>query len=98
MMNKIIFVLVFISGIFAQLNQDARMLGLNGAYTTVARGYQCVGINPANLVSDSKLFTLNFFTLNMGFGNNSISLNFLNEINGANFEDSDAELYFPKVI
>ena len=95
MMNKIIFILVLISGMFAQLNQDARMLGLNGAYTTVARGYQCIGINPANLVSDSKLFTLNFLhsiwdLKQFGF------TKFLNEINGANFEDPDAELYFPK--
>ena len=35
--------------LFAQINNDARMIGLNGSYTTLASGYHCIGVNPANL-------------------------------------------------
>ncbi|MBT7376734.1 MAG: hypothetical protein HN820_01105, partial [Candidatus Marinimicrobia bacterium] len=47
MNSKLIAIILFFTMAFAQLSQDARMLALNGAYTTVARGYQCVGVNPA---------------------------------------------------
>ena len=39
---------VFIT-VVSQTKSDARMLGMGGAYSTVARGYNSVGINPANL-------------------------------------------------
>ena len=32
-----------------QTKTDARMLGMGGAYSTVANGYRTVGFNPANL-------------------------------------------------
>ncbi len=71
------------------------MLGLNGAYTIASRGYQCVGINPANLYYSSK-FSINLLTLNLGVGNNTLSLNSFNELNGVNLEDPNAEYYYPK--
>ena len=71
------------------------MLALNGAYTTVARGYQCIGVNPANL-SYSNGFSMNLLTVNMGIGNNSLSLNVMNDLNGADLENPNAEVYFPK--
>ena len=80
---------------FSQLSQDARMLALNGAYTTVARGYQCVGVNPANLAY-SNGFSMNLLTFNMGVGNNTLSLDVINNIDGADLENSNAEVYFPK--
>ena len=95
MNSRIISVLILFTLVFSQLSQDARMLALNGAYTTVARGYQCVGVNPANL-SYSNVFSMNLLTFNMGFGNNSLSLDVMNNINGADLENSNAEVYFPK--
>ena len=71
------------------------MLALNGAYTTVARGYQCIGVNPANL-SYSNGFSMNLLTFNMGIGNNSFSLDVMNDLNGADLENPNAEIYFPK--
>ena len=65
--------------LFPQLSQDARMLGLNGAYTTAARGYQCVGVNPANLMY-SNSFSINLLTLNIGTGNNTFSLDVINDL------------------
>jgi len=95
-MIKICFVYFFFCAfLFPQLNQDARMLALNGAYTTISRGYQCVGVNPANL-SYSKLFSMNLLTFNFGVGNNTFSLDGAAELNGADFENENAEIYFPK--
>ena len=30
------------------------MMGLSGSYNTIARGYHCVGINPANLAFEEE--------------------------------------------
>ena len=40
-----------------QYSQDARMLGLGGAYTTLSNGYRAVGINPANINTPKTLIT-----------------------------------------
>ena len=95
MSSRIIPIILFFTFGFSQLSQDARMLALNGVYTTVARGYQCIGVNPANL-SYSTGFSMNLFTFNMGFGNNSFSLDVMNDLNGADLENPNAEIYFPK--
>ncbi len=49
MLKKILILTLLSSNLFSQANLDARMLGLNGAYTTMAKGFKTVGINPANL-------------------------------------------------
>jgi hypothetical protein len=96
MMSRNLFLIVLsFTLLFPQLSQDARMLGLNGAYTTVARGYQCVGVNPANLMY-SNIFSINLLTFNLGSGNNTLSLDVINELNGADLENPNAEVYFPK--
>ena len=95
MNSPIISVFILFTLSFSQLNQDARMLALNGAYTTVARGYKCVGVNPANL-SYSNILSMNLLTFNMGLGNNSLSLDVVNNINGADLENTNSEVYFPK--
>ena len=93
--SKLFFILLFFSVSLSQLSQDARMLALNGAYTTVARGYQCVGVNPANLIY-SNGFSMNFLTFNLGAGNNTLSLDVMNDLDGADLENPNAEIYFPK--
>jgi len=95
MNSKLFFLYLFCSVAFSQLNQDARMLALNGAYTTVARGYQCVGVNPANLAY-SNGFSMNFLSFNLGAGNNSLSLDVINDLDGADLENPNGEIYFPK--
>ena len=87
--NKLIGFIGILLGsiVFGQLNQDARMLGLNGSYTTIARGYQCIGVNPANLAAYNYR-SVNLLNLNIGLSNNAFSLTNYNAINGANLEDT----------
>ena len=94
MMNKIIY-FITIFYLFAQPNNDARMIGLNGSYTTLARGYHCIGINPANLnvYKDNSINIINFA---LGLSTNSLSLSNYNAINAANFEDTTSINYYPK--
>ena len=50
---------VIIDTCFSQSEQDARMLGMSDAYTTLVTGYNSVGVNPAAL-ADNK-FSINSF-------------------------------------
>ena len=47
MKNSIIFIITVLSILYAQFDLDPRMIGFSGAYTTVANGYQSIGVNPA---------------------------------------------------
>ena len=95
--NKLIGIIGILLGsiVFGQLNQDARMLGLNGSYTTIAQGYQCIGVNPANLAAYNYR-SVNLLNLNLGLSNNAFSLTNYNAINGANLEDTLSFTYYPK--
>ena len=81
--------------VFGQPNQDARMLGLNGSYTTIARGYHAIGINPANL-GTYKNRSINILNLSLGLTNNAFSLSNYNAVTGTHLEDTLAFNYFPK--
>ncbi|SVD97490.1 uncharacterized protein METZ01_LOCUS450344, partial [marine metagenome] len=65
--------------LFCQSNQDARMLGLNGTYTTLAEGFRSVGINPANL-SVYKKKSWNIIDFSMDFSNNFFSIDNYNTL------------------
>jgi hypothetical protein len=95
--NKLIGItcLIFSSFIFGQTNRDARMLGLNGSYTTLARGYQCIGVNPANLGTYNNR-SVNLLNLSLGLSNNALSITNYNAINGAHLEDTLSFTYYPK--
>ena len=95
--NKLIGITCFIfsSFIFGQTNHDARMLGLNGSYTTLARGYQCIGVNPANLCTYNNR-SVNLLNLSLGLSNNAFSITNYNAINGAHLEDTLSFTYYPK--
>jgi len=95
--NKLIGIIGILLGsiVFGQLNQDARMLGLNGSYTTLARGYQCIGVNPANLgIYNNR--SVNLLNLSLGLSNNAFSITNYNAINGAHLEDTLSFTYYPK--
>ena len=55
-MKKVFFILLSIT--LSQNSQDARMLGLGGAYTTISNGYRAVGVNPANINIGTNFITL----------------------------------------
>ena len=57
---KYILILCF-SILVSQNYQDARMLGLGGAYCTLANGYRAVGVNPAN-INNGTNSTINIFS------------------------------------
>ncbi|MBC8311599.1 MAG: hypothetical protein H8E72_04790 [Candidatus Marinimicrobia bacterium] len=95
--KKILVITLFLlnSIIFGQANHDARMLGLNGSYTTMARGYQSIGVNPANLGAYNYR-SVNLLNLSLGLSNNAFSITNYNAINGANLEDTLSFTYYPK--
>ncbi len=95
--NKITIFTIFLlsSIIFGQPHHDARMLGLNGSYTTLAQGYQSIGVNPANLAAYNYR-SFNLLNLSLGLTNNAFSITNYNAINGANLEDTLSFNYYPK--
>ena len=48
-MKKLLFVSILLisTQLFSQTKRDPRVVGLSGAYTTIAEGIFCVGYNPA---------------------------------------------------
>ena len=87
MKNKFLYIILF-SFSFSQFEFDPRMLGMSGAYTSVASGYQAIGVNPANLVSNQSL-SLNLFSANTFMVNDflSVDLYFLSENHRAVYEE-----------
>ena len=65
--------MLIFSHLYSQINQDARMLGLNGSYTNLASGVRAVGINPANLAVYNNE-TRSIFDFSIGLGNNFFSI------------------------
>lgn len=95
MKNNIFIAIFSLSLLFGQYNQDARMLGLSGAYTNISEGFSCVGINPANLSYGSK-FSVNLGSANIGFWNNALSLSVINSLNNADMVDTSSINYYDK--
>ena len=91
----IIISIVLLSFSFSQHYNNARMLSMNSAYTTIGKGYSCIGTNPAQL-GYSKGFSMNLFTFNFGFHNNLLSLKNYNNINGADLDNPYSKKYFKK--
>ncbi len=92
-MNKLL--IVFFSLLVSQGYQDARMLGLGGAYTTLSSGYRAVGVNPAN-INNGTNWTVNVFSSTSVLSNNFLNIDRYNEINGAHFDNPLASSYYPK--
>jgi len=92
---SILTIFLYLSVLLGQYDQDARMLGLSGAYTNISEGFSCVGINPANLSYGSK-FSLNLGSINASFWNNALSLDLINTLNNANMIDSTSMDYYDK--
>ena len=90
-----ILILFLFSTLFTQVNQDARILGLNGSYTTLASGFRAVGINPANLVVYPNK-SWNIFDFSFGLNNNYFSIENYNALSGSHLDDSTHENYYPK--
>ena len=72
MENKKIFFIIFFNLLFSYYKKDPIMISLSGAYNTVAKGYQVVGINPSNLAFNSGN-SFNLFSININMDNNFLT-------------------------
>ena len=72
-----------------QLRKDPRSLGMGGAYTTIARDFFSVGVNPANLGVIRNYVAMQFIQVNFGVSNSSLSLFEYNKFNGADLEEDN---------
>ena len=68
---------------------------MSGAYTSIASGYQAIGVNPANLVSNQSL-SLNLFSVNTFMVNDFLSVDLYNQLNGGDFSNISSASYFSK--
>ncbi len=69
---------------------DARAIALGGSYSAVARGYDAIGFNPANLAfADGPRLQIQLFALGSGLNNNSLSLSDYHKYNGAYLSPAD---------
>ncbi len=70
---------------------EVRAWGMGGALTAAARGLEAVPYNPANLALDDGT-SLGLASAAVMVGNNSLSLDRYNEINGSYLDTADKEL------
>ena len=68
---------------------------MSGAYTTVASGYQSMGVNPANLVTNKSL-SINNVSINAFAVNDFMSLDLYNKLNGADLDNTASASYYAK--
>ncbi|MCK5126533.1 MAG: hypothetical protein KAR42_09775 [candidate division Zixibacteria bacterium] len=69
---------------------NARAIGMAGAYTSLARGYDAPAFNPANLGLNSiKASGLQLFGIGVAISNNSFSLDDYNKYTGATLSEQD---------
>jgi len=94
-MKKITVYIFFLSWVFSQFNLEPRMLGMSGAYTTVASGYHSMGVNPANLATNKSL-SINLFSGNLFLVNDFMSMDLYNNLNGADFDNTASASYYAK--
>lgn len=70
-------------------------MGLSGSYTTLSKGYHCIGINPANLAA-YKYKSFNILDFSLSLSNNFFSINNYNLMNGAHLDDETDSDYYSK--
>ena len=93
--NRIRSLFFLIHILFCQMNDDARMLGLNGSCTTLAKGFRSVGINPANLAV-YQTTSWNIIDYSFGVKNNYFSIKNYNILSGSHLDDTTHENYYSK--
>ena len=95
MYKNIISFIIAVNLIFPYFKQDPIMIGLSGAYSTLASGYNTVGVNPANLAF-SEGFSINLMNMNINLTNNFLTQSRMQSINGADLDDPYSDKYFKK--
>ncbi|MBN1893661.1 conjugal transfer protein TraF [bacterium] len=88
-LTPVILVLVYADS-FGQITP--RALGMGGAYSALSRGVHAVSWNPANLgLPDNPKFTFTLVSIAAAAGNNSFSMNTLNDYEGRYWDEADKQ-------
>ena len=84
-------------GIFvqAQTKRDPRMVGMAGAYTTIADGIFCVGFNPGIIgLQQNKPFMVQPFQLDLGMLGNFFSIQNIAQYSGDTLNTAEKDALF----
>ena len=88
-------ILVLFIQINAQTKRDPRVVGLSGAYTTIAEGIFCVGYNPALITrAHDKPFMLQMYQSDRGFLGNFFSIENVAQFSGDTLNNKEKDDLF----
>ena len=97
-MKKIIYIVVifsFFQIMNGQTKRDPRVVGLSGAYTTIAEGIFCVGYNPALITrAHDKPFMLQVYQSDRGFLGNFFSIENVAQFSGDTLNSKEKDQLF----
>ena len=97
-MKKIIYIFVifsFFQIMNGQTKRDPRVVGLSGAYTTIAEGIFCVGYNPALITrAHDKPFMLQVYQSDRGFLGNFFSIENVAQFSGDTLNNKENDQLF----
>ena len=96
-MKKSLFVtfLLISTQLFSQTKRDPRVVGLSGAYTTIAEGIFCVGYNPALVTrAHDKPFMLQLYQSDRGFLGNFFSIENVAQFSGDTLNNKEKDELF----
>ena len=93
-MKKLLFVSILLisTHLFSQTKRDPRVVGLSGAYTTIAEGIFCVGYNPALVTrAHDKPFMLQLYQSDRGFLGNFFSIENVAQFSGDTLNNNEKD-------
>ena len=96
-MKKLLISLLILSSFQAnaQTKRDPRVVGLSGAYTTIAEGIFCVGYNPALITrAHDKPFMLQMYQSDRGFLGNFFSIENVAQFSGDTLNNKEKDKLF----
>ena len=92
MLKKSLIIVLFLSLVFGQ-KRDPRSVALAGATTTIADGIYAVGYNPALIAFQiDKPFMMQIGGIDLGLGNNYLSIARLNWLSGDTLDNQEKSL------
>jgi len=82
----------------AQTKRDPRMVGMAGAYTTIADGIFCVGFNPGIIgLQQNDPFMIQVFQLDVGMLGNFFSIQNIAQYSGDTLDTADKDALFDQL-
>ena len=91
----LVFILLIAVQLHSQTKRDPRVVGLSGAYTTIAEGIFCVGYNPALITrAHDKPFMLQLYQSDRGFLGNFFSIENVAQFSGDTLNNKEKDELF----